>query len=314
MKSFIIFSSFVVGLLLLTSCTAPGSKGKIAKAEEKSRAKIVDVENAQIINNSQKLDEVASLAYGTDYALSKVVEPTPAITVARDINQRVISLTGSSTVEKMKEMQEIIDSLTSQLDAERESGKMRLSAKDGAIAFLQAEGKALMLAKESEIHKYMAQAQDAAAFADSYKVELDKMNSYFGLGAIWYGLKKFIVSSMWILGIGGILFFIIRIASVSNPICGAIFGIFEQVASWFINAIRIVFPKAIQFAGHVSSDVYNASRNILRKIVDNIQNLKELETRNGHDITLKELLLELEKKMDSSEKEMIAEINKSLGY
>lgn len=314
MKKVIFAIIAITSVILLTSCAMFNTKGRAAKAEEKGREKIASVDSRINANTSDKLDAIASLAYGTDYALSKVPEPSREIEVARDINKRVESLAGSPTLDQMKEMQDTIDKLTSLLVAERNDGKQKLSEKDKIIINLQNETKALNAAKESEIHKYMQIAQDAAASADAYKVELDKMNKWLGLGAVFYGLKKFIISSMWILGIGGILFFILRIASASNPVCGAIFGIIEQIVAWGINAIKVVFPKALQFAGQISSEVHSAMTSILWKIVDNAQNLKQLEQKTGHDVTLKELFVELDKSLDSKEKEAIETIKKRLGY
>ena len=303
-------------ILIVSGCSLFGpGKNQATKDEAKNRAKIVNVEQAQAQNNVDKLDSIAGLAYGTDYALSKVSNPPPReVTVARDINQRVVSIAGSPTVEKMKEMQITIDKLVSQLETERIAGKKRLDSKDEEIAALQDESKALVAAKEAEIKKYMAQAALAAAQSDEYKTQLAEYQGWFGLKAVWKGLLQFVKSAMWILGIGGLLFLILRIASMSNPVCGAIFSIFEQIVGWVINAISFAFPKALAFAGHVSKEMYDASHDLLGKIVDSIQSLKQLETKLGHDLTVKELLTELDKTMDKDEKDMVDKIKKDFGY
>lgn len=301
-------------LIFMTSCAMLSGKGKAAKAEEKGRAKILNVDSELNANLAKKMDAIASLAYGTDYALSKVNEPSREIEVARDINKRVASLSGSPTLDQMKEMQETIDKLTSQLASERTEGKQKLSEKDQTISALQTETKVLNAAKESEIRKYMQVAQEAAAAADAYKVQLDKMNRWFGLGAVFYGLKKFIISSMWILGIGGILFVVLRIAASGNPVCAAIFGIFEQIAAWFINAVKVVFPKALEFAGHTANTVFNVYKSTLTKIVDNIQVVKDRATASGKSPTLDEVLDEVAKSMNDDEKAIVEEIKKALHW
>jgi len=314
MKNKWIVGILAFGMLFLTSCSVFTNKGKAAKAEERGRVAITNIDYRRSTNITDKIQAIADYAHGTDYALSKINEPPREVVVARSTNQRVMSLAGTPTAEKMKEMQDTIDKLTSLLATERDRGKKDLTKKDMEIAALQAVGKNLDLAKNTEIQKYMTLAQNAAAATDAYKAELNKMDSWFGLGAIFYGIKKFLISSAWILGIGGALFFVLRIASASNPICGAIFGIFEQIVSWGIHAVRFLFPKAIQLAGHVTTEVYDSTRLLLRKIVDSIQSLKDVQSRNAHDITLKELLVELEKTMDVNEKETIAEIKRQLGY
>jgi len=301
-------------VLLLTSCAVFTQKGRASKAEEAGRTKINNVDARINSNLADKMDAIASLAYGTDYALSKINEPTREVQVARDINKRVESLAGSPTLDQMKEMQATIDKLTSMLATEREEGKQKLSEKDQTISNLQNETKALVVAKETEIRKYMAVAQEAAAAADAYKVELDKMNRWFGLGAVFYGLKKFIISSMWILGIGGILFIVLRIASAGNPACAAIFSLFSTMASWVIRAVETLFPKAIAFAGHTANNVLNAYKSTLWKIVDNIQVVKDRAAARGEKPNLDEVLDEVAKSMNSDEKAIVEEIKKALHW
>jgi hypothetical protein len=53
---------------------------------------------------------------------------------------------------------------------------------------------------------------------------------------------------------------------------------------------------------------------LLTKIIDNIQSIKDLQTKLGRDITVKELLVELDKSLDTNEKAMIDKIKITLGY
>jgi bacterioferritin (cytochrome b1) len=317
MKKYILPIVIAIGLLSLTSCAVFTNKGKAAKAEEESRTNIDNVENKISSNISDKLDEVGVLAYGTDIALSKVDEPTVEVEVAKDMNKRVMSLSGSPSLEKMKEMQDTIDKLTSDLDIERDAGKTKLNIKDAEITKLQTETKFLTQARDAEIRKYMGIAQQAAANADAYKSELDKLDSFMGLGAIWYGLKKFVVRSMWILGIGSILFMVLRLASMSNPIAASIFSIFNVIGSWVVNGIKLLVPKALEFAGNTATSVFNAYRGTMYKLIDSIQTLKEQQRKNGDSnkkFTLDELMDELTKTMSDDDKSRIVEIKREIGY
>ena len=314
-KKFLIPFIAALSILVLTSCAVlKGSKGQASKAEEAGRARIANVDAALNNNLANKMDAIAGLAYGTDYALSKVNEPPREVTVARDMNQRIVSIAGSPTVEKMKEMQETIDKLTSMLATERDEGKVKLAEKDAQISLLQNETKALNAAKDSEVRKYMLAAQEAAAAADAYKVELDKMNKWFGLGAVFYGLKKFIISSMWILGIGGILFIILRIVSFSNPAAASIFSLFSTIASWFIRGIEFLIPKAVETAGHVSGALFNGYKSTLWKIVDGVQMVKERAKASGREPSINEMLDEVAKSMNEEEKKIVEEIKKALQW
>ncbi len=314
MRHTIILMFAALSLLVLSGCAIFTTKGAAAKAEEQGRARITNVETRLNNNAHDKIDTIASLAYGTDYALSKINEPPREVQVARDINQRVVSLAGSPTVEKMKEMQETIDNLTSALASERESGQIQMELKDQEITTLQLESKALVVAKDAEIHKYMNAAQAAAASADAYKVELDKMNSWLGLGAIWYGIKKFFVSSLWIFGIGGILFVILRIVSYSNPVAASIFSIFSTIGGWFVRAIEMVIPKAVAMAGHTANKVFDVYKSTLTKLVDNIQLVKERAKAAGTEPTINEMLDSAAKDMNEDEKKIVEEIKKALQW
>lgn len=315
MKKVLIPIIAALGLLILTSCGVfSNSKGKASLAEETGRAKIANVDSQINANLANKMDEIAGLAYGTDYALSKVNEPTREVQVARDINQRVVSIAGSPTVEQMKEMQDTINKLTSMLATERDEGKQKLDVKDQEIKMLQDQERALSAAKETEIRKYMAVAQEAAAEADAYKVELDKMNSWFGLGAIWYGIKRLIVRFMWILGIGGVLFLILRLVSYSNPVAASIFSIFSTVASWVVRGIEALVPKAVALAGHTANSIFNVYKSTLWKIVDGIQTIKDRAAASGKTPSIEDMLNEVAKSMDSKEKEVVEEIKKALNW
>lgn len=315
-KKFINIIFVTIVLTTLTSCAYISSltKGKSTKIEEKGRAAILNTDNKINNNTSEKLDTIAGLAFGTDYALSKVPTPQKEVQVARGINQRVVSIAGSPTVEKMKDMQDTIDKLTSTLANEREIGIKKLNDKDSSIIALQDESKILISEKEAQIHKYMLTAQTAAEQSDLVQGELNKMNKWFGLGAIWYGVKRFAISAMWILGIGSILFFVLRIASMSNPICASIFQIFNVAGSWVVNTIKVIVPKAVELSGSISNNIFNAYKNTLVKVIDGIQIVRDRAIAAGKEPNLEDVLNEVEKTMNSDEKAIIDELKKSLNW
>jgi hypothetical protein len=214
----------------------------------------------------------------------------------------------------MKDMQQTIDKLTSILEKERDSGKRMLDQKDKEITSTQNQSKSLLSQKDALIQKYMNDAKDSAANADAYKSELGKMNAWFGLGAVFYGVKMFMTRMMWGLVIFLIVFLILRIAASSNPICSAIFSIFEQMVSWTIHIIQYIFPKAVSMAGNVSSKAYNEVNSLLVKIVDSVEWIKKTEASTGRLLTVKDLLNELDKSLDVSQKEMVSVIKRKLGY
>lgn len=301
-------------LVILTSCAIFTQKGKSSKIEEKGRARIVNVEHEIASNVSEKLEAIAGLAYGTEYSLGKINDPPREVTVARDMNKRIVALAGTPTLEAMKEMQETIDKLTSMLALERDEGAKRMEEKDSQINLLQSRAKALEVAKNAEIQKYMVVAQEAAANADAYKSALDDYKGWFGLKAVGKGLWQFLKSSMWILGIGSILFIILRIASFSNPIAASIFSIFTTIASWVINIITTLVPKAVEAAGNTSNAIFNVYKSTLWKVVDGIQSVQDRAKSSGKTPDVNEVLDEVAKSMNSNEKAIVDEIKKSLNW
>ena len=102
------------------------------------------VEKEQSKNLSGKMEQVAILASGTGYALQKVTNKEPAVTVAYDINMRAESLAGKPDLDAEKEIWKTVDQLMSQVKTEREKGEKALLKKDEEITELQDETKLLL--------------------------------------------------------------------------------------------------------------------------------------------------------------------------
>jgi hypothetical protein len=315
------FNKIVIGLLLvatLCSCSMfSGGKNKNAVKEDTARAKVESVESQMGSNLKDKLNQVAKLNYGVDYALTKETDPSKNVQIAKDLNTRSMSLTGTPTIEEINKMKQMIDDLTSQLQTEKERGAKELAVRDVELTNLQLQTKNLEKLKDAEIQKYMKIAADTAAKADEIQGELNKMDSFMGLGAIWYGVKRLVVRLAWILGIGSILFLILRFASLSNPIAASIFSIFNTIGSWMVNTIAAIFPKALEIAGHTLTTVSNKYRDTMTKIIDGIETLRQQQKASGDvnkKYTIDELLTELSKTMDGDEKAMVDKIKRDIGF
>jgi chromosome segregation ATPase len=179
-------SILLAGLLILTGCaTFFKSNGKNTKAEEKARTGVENVETKIVENAKDKMEEVAKLSYGVDYALNKEENPSKNVEAAKDLNTRVQSLTGAPTLEEVKNMRQLIDDLTSNLNSERERGQKSLEDKDLEIKRIQSNSALLVEAKDAEIRKYMKIAEDTAGKADIIQGKLNKMDSFFGLGEVF---------------------------------------------------------------------------------------------------------------------------------
>lgn len=311
---FVLFLTLVLVIFVTSCATAKKIFGKNASKEEKQYKKITDIEKLQSKNNADKMDKIAVLASGVNHALNKVTNREPAVDVAQDINKRVESLAGKPPLEAEIEMWEMIDNLTTENKLLKKKGVEDLKKQDGEIQQIQSKANQLINLKNSEIDVYKELASSTAMKADSLQTELNDYEGWFGLKAVGKGLWRFIKSMTWFLVGGSVLFIILRFAAMSNPIAASVFEIFERVVSWLINTIAVVFPKALRLSGTVSNKTYNVARSILKKIIDNLQSLKNVQSKSGTDITLKELFVELDRVMDDAEKDEVEKIKKELGY
>lgn len=319
----IIVGILVIGIIVITGCEAT-KFGKKSQAISKANSKVQNVESLISYNLKDKLEQAANLNYGVGYALSKEENPSKAVEVAIDLNSRAASLTGIPTIEEMNNMKKMIDDLTSQLQTERAHGAQALAEKDNKIQTIQNESKVLMIAKDKEIQKYMKMAQEIALKADAIQSKLDDMDSFFGLGAIWYGIKKLVVSLAWFLGIGFVLYVILRFAAMSNPIAGSIFSIFSLIGSWFVHIIQILVPKAVETAGYIGMGITNEYKSVMTKIIDCIETVKRQQKVISTVVTpssptspinvLDSLNNELAKSLNSNEKLLVSKIKQDIGY
>lgn len=290
-------------------------RGSATHKEENARNKIVNSQNAIAANNENKIQQISNLSFGADFALDKVTNPEPAIVVAKEMNDRVLSLTGLPPLEEQKTMLVMINDLLSTNINLIRLGEVQLSAKDKEITALQIETKILLANKDNAINKYITLAQSASQETDYADAQLKEYTGFWGLSGVFKSSWNFIKHIAWTLAIGGVLFLILRLLSTTNPIASAIFSVFDTMFAWIINCIKVIAPKAMTVANTVSKEAYNDVADVLGKIVDNIESLKEMETRNGTaDITLKEVLVELDKSMDGDQKAMVEKIKTELGY
>jgi hypothetical protein len=313
-KSLMLFIVMCLIVLSSTSCKTLGIFGKSSKDQSKQGHKIDDVVKLQSDNTQKKIENIAVISSGVDYTISKITNKEPAVSVAKDLNRRIMSLSGQPDLEYEKEMWKMVDELTSTVDLQRELGKKALERKDKEISLLQITTKELSTQKEEEILKYRKLATDTAALADTRKVELDSYEGWFGLKAVFKGGWKFIKSMTWILIGFTILFLVLRAFASSNPIAGAIFSIFEQIAAGAIHLIQGIAPKAAQFAKFVPQVHFDGFQQTLDKLVDTIELLKDNQSRSGKKYTLDEVLLEVSKAMSDEDKARIELVKKNTGW
>lgn len=299
-KFYLGLSTAFIIISIMGCSTVKGIFGKSSSKETVARAEIlsVDIEVSKI--NVQKLDRIGEYSYGI-----KLITNAPPIVT--DLNERISSLANQPTLEAMKEMETLVSQLMT-------NNHKLLLKKDKEIEDLQEDAIKLALEKETAINRYIELASVTAMKTDTLQSSLNQMNSWGGLGAIWYGLKRLVVRMAWGLGIFSVLFIVLRVASMSNPMAASVFSIFSKIGSWFIGMIEFIVPKAAEMAGHTATAVFNAYKSTLTKVVDAIQMAKERALAAGKEPNINDVLDEVAKSMNTDEKAIVEELKKALNW
>ena len=154
-------------------------------------------------------------------------------------------------------------------------------------------------------------AKEVAKEADQNKATLDTMGGMFGLNAVFWGLKKFVISALTTIVVFVVIFVILRLLATVNPAAAAAFSIFNMLGSIFVSIIKSLTPKAFELSNLVSKDKVEEVKSPLVKIVDIIQELKEKQKEFPDRVyPVSEALKRFDKEMDSKEKDLIDDILK----
>ena len=312
-------------VLTLTGCSTilkknEGVTGKQVKAEIKAANRIDAVNEAIVLNDRQKLQTIGVFATGTEYALSKVEDPPKEVEVARELNARVMTLSETPALNQLKDVHSMVDNLISVLQKQKASGLSELATRDSNIYTIQLQRRALEQAKEQEIKKYMDVAQAAASKADQYEATLGTMDSWWGMGAIFYGVKRLITRAFIFISIFAFIYLVLRIASTMHPAAAAAFQIFDLIASIFINIIKGLAPGAAKIAKLVPENTFKLYKQTLGHVVDNIELLK-LEDKKAFasgqlvkKYTIEEILSMFGGSMDQVNKDIIKDVKVDVNW
>lgn len=315
-KSYKTLISIILVVFLCIGMAGCGifSHGQNGNTIGKAQAKVELIQDNINRNNVSNVKEIGVLSDGVNYALSKDTNNSVPVSVAKTLNFRIGSLSDSPNIDELNNMHTIVDELTSSLTVEKNKGLLKLAQKDKEILYIQTERDSLKKDLEVKQQKLSDVAQQIANTADVNKEKLDGMNSWFGLGAVFYGIKRFITSSVLILSIGAILFFVLKIFAASNPIVGGIFGVFESIGAMVLSGIKSILPKSFAIAKFTPTVEHNLYKDTLTNIIDNIQLLKEKSKDSPKQYSLDEAMDVFSKSLDQDEKDLIESIKNKIGW
>jgi hypothetical protein len=307
MKKFV----YILPLCAVLGCAwfNPSQKNtaKITKAEQK----IEQVATKLDKNEENKKTQVAALMAGAQRSLNQISNDITEVKTAQSLNERVISIVGSPKIDDLQRINLTVDLLNSVVAEERAKGEKLLKQRDSVIATLQNQNDILHNQHNIEVEKLNSLARDIAKEADKSAGIVGQVNSYFGLGGVFYGFKRFISAGLIFIVIFLVLFFILRLAASSNPIAAAIFSVFDVICSWFINFIKLLAPKAKNLANLIDVKIHDEYKDVLYKIIKGVQDFKDSPQSDGvWDI--KELNDNLSSILNDKEKAIIENIKKDM--
>lgn len=309
-----IISIFLL-VFLLTGCFSTIKPAKqiddnqkvIAKEEKKVDNTIVEIEK----NDKGKKVQTSTLAQGIQYSLNQVTNPPIQVNTAKSLNERVVSIVGSPHIDEIIRIKATVDLLNSAVEEERKKGQEQLAKRDELINKLQKEKVELNEKYDDQLWQLTDKAKEVAKEADQNKAVLDTMSGMFGLNAVFWGLKKFIISTLTTILIFVVVFVILRLLATVHPAAAAAFSIFNMLGSAIISILKALTPKAFELSNFISKDKVDEFKSPLVKIVDVVQELKEKQKEFPDRVyPLSELLKRFDKEMDSDEKDLIDEILK----
>jgi hypothetical protein len=304
-------------MVMLAGCGTiiPDNKNDNQKAMQGKADAVVVAKNKIADNSDKKMSEIATMAQGVDYSLSKVpaTNVTHEVTTAKEINQRVISIAGSPKVDELAKIKSMVDLLNSEIAKERERGTKLLQQKDAEILSVQKKSDDLDVNLNKKIGELATTAKKQAEAADDNKVIIDNVNKYFGLGAVFYGIKRFVTSCIVGILIFGVIFLVLRLLAATNPIAAAVFSVFNIVGAIVVNIIKGVAPKSLNFSGFSPSVELEKYKTTLSKLIDNIEEIQTM-AKDDKSITIDDLLQHFDKELDQSDKDLIKELKKMLRW
>jgi hypothetical protein len=305
--------------LLLSGCFSTIKPAKqiddnqkiIAKEEKKVDNTLVEIEK----NDKGKRIQTSTLAQGIQYSLNQVTNPPIQVDTAKSLNERVVSIVGSPHIDEIKRIKATVDLLNSAVEEERKKGQELLAQRDEIINKLQKEKVELNEKYDEELWQLTDKAKEVAKQADQNKATLDSMSGMFGLNAVFWGVKKFFFSALTAIVIFVVIFIILRLLAIVNPIAAAAFSIFDMIGSMMVSILKGLTPKAFEMSKLVSADKFDEYKSPLVKIVDVVQKFKEKAEENPEKVfTINHVLDELDRDMDKPEKDLIDDILKDLKW
>ena len=266
-KRLITYITALTLVIMLSGCASlPHIWGNSSASISNQQSKIVQVNNSISANKTKKLNTIGQLSLGVSLSLNNITNVTPQVNTAETLNARIMALANKPSLIQAKAVTKMVSNLIRQ----NEQGKAELKKLDSNINAIQEEENILVTTKNKQIKNLISLSNKIARKSDANAQTLNQMNSYFGLGAVFYGLKRLFLHLLW-LAIGFVVIFIIlRLLAGSNPIAAVFFSIFQSFGAMTIHIIESLVPNSI----NTLNNLKNGTNKLVNSISDETKETK----------------------------------------
>jgi len=265
--SLVIIFLIIAMAALLSGCSNTGAVSDAQRETAMIERKLAD-------NGELKSKRIGEMVYATGAALRKEAEPSLPVQTAISFNDRAQSLAGFPDPTAVRKLNDAVNFLTSKLSVERSKGEKMRREMDAQNIRVVLQTERLRAEHQAAIGNERAAASAAEAKVKELQKTVDRVNSWFGLGAIFYGFKRFITVGIWLVVAFILLFLALKVAAQFSPITAGLFKVFEAPFSILVSAIGGLMPGAITMAGHVPEKTFRTVKSVRNKIVDVIEEMK----------------------------------------
>ena len=162
---------------------------------------------------------------------------------------------------------------------------------------------------DDQLWQLADKANNIAKESDAKQATINEMGGMFGLNAVVWGLKRFFFSCLTGILIFAVIFIVLRVLSMTNPIAASVFSIFNMIGSTIISTVKALTPNAFSMSKLVDEHEYNRYKETLDIIVDTIQEFRVKEKElPDKQYKLSEVLSVLNGIMDQKHKDVIDEL------
>jgi hypothetical protein len=307
MKRFflLLITLFLIGCKVPVKQQVDAAQNALNKQERKIDLTISDIEKV----DAAKKQQTATLTAGIQHSLLQITNPPIQVDTAKVLNERVVSIIGSPHLDEIKRIKATVDLLNSHVAEERKRGEELLSQRDKIISELQKQNVDLKQKYDDQLWQLADKAKEVAKESDAKQATINEMGGMFGLNAVIWGLKRFFFSCLTGILIFLVIFVVLRILSMTNPIAASIFSIFNMIGSAIISTVKAATPNAFTMSKLVDEHEHVRYKETLDMIVDTIQEfrVKEKEVPDKQ-YKLSEILNTLDRIMDQKHKDVIDEL------